>query len=295
MTQAQKRITEPSILVFGKSGQVAQELALQMPAGTEARFLDRATADLSDPAACAAQITALRPAVVINAAAYTAVDKAEDDEVLATVVNGAAPGAMARACAALGIPFLHVSTDYVFDGQGDQPRGVDDPVAPPNAYGRSKRAGEVAVADSGAHYAVLRTSWVFSAHGNNFVKTMLRLSETRDQLTVVGDQIGGPTPARAIAAALLSMAEQMQAGRKSRGIYHFAGQPATSWACFARETFHQAGRATEVSDIPTSDYPTPAARPLNSRLDCADLETDFAIAAPDWKQGLAEVLEDLTA
>lgn len=277
-------------LVFGRSGQVARELAALAPG---ARFLGRAEADLSDPAACAAQIMALRPAVVINAAAYTAVDKAEEEEALATVVNGEAPGAMARACAELGIPFLHISTDYVFDGQGDQPRGADDPMAPLNAYGRSKRAGEVAVAESGADYAVLRTSWVFSAHGNNFVKTMLRLSETRDRLTVVGDQIGGPTPARAIAAALLLLAGQMQAGRKSRGLYHFAGQPATSWAGFAREVFQQAGRATEVSDIPTSDYPTPAVRPLNSRLDCAGLETDFGIEAPDWTQGLAEVLKDL--
>jgi len=278
------------ILVFGRSGQVARELAALAP---DARFLDRAAADLSDPAACAAQIMALRPAVVINTAAYTAVDKAEEEEALATVVNGEAPGAMARACAELAIPFLHISTDYVFDGQGDQPRGADDPVAPLNAYGRSKRAGEVAVAESGADYAVLRTSWVFSAHGNNFVKTMLRLSETCDRLTVVGDQIGGPTPARAIAAALLSLAAQMQAGRPSRGIYHFAGQPATSWAEFAREIFRQADRATEVSDIPTSDYPTPAVRPLNSRLDCADLETDFGIKAPNWTQGLAEVLKDL--
>ena len=278
------------ILVFGRSGQVARELAALAP---DARFLGRAEADLSDPAACAAQIMALRPAAVINAAAYTAVDKAEEEEALATVVNGEAPGAMARACAGLRIPFLHISTDYVFDGQGDQPRGADDPVAPLNAYGRSKRAGELAVAESGAHYAVLRTSWVFSAHGTNFVKTMLRLSDTRDQLMVVGDQIGGPTPARAIAAALLSMAEQMQAGRPSQGIYHFAGQPATSWAGFAREVFRQAGRATEVSDIPTPDYPTPAARPLNSRLDCADIETDFGIKAPDWTQGLAEVLKDL--
>lgn len=278
------------ILVFGRSGQVARELAALAP---DARFLGRAEADLSDPSACVAQITALRPAMVINAAAYTAVDKAEEEEALATVVNGEAPGAMARACADLGIPFLHISTDYVFDGQGDQPRRVDDPVAPLNAYGRSKRAGELAVAESGAHYAVLRTSWVFSTHGNNFVKTMLRLSDTRDQLTVVGDQIGGPTPARAIAAVLLSMAVQMQTGRPSQGIYHFAGQPATSWAGFAREVFRQAGRATEVSDIPTSDYPTPAARPLNSRLDCADIETDFGIKAPDWTQGLAEVLKDL--
>ena len=280
------------ILVFGKSGQVARELAVLTP---EARFLSREEADLSDPAACAAQITTLRPSVVINAAAYTAVDKAEEEEARATVVNGEAPGAMARACADLGIPFLHISTDYVFDGQGDQPRRPSDPAAPVNAYGRSKSAGEIAVAESGAHYAVLRTSWVFSAHGSNFVKTMLRLSESRDQLTVVGDQIGGPTPARAIAAALLRMAHQMQKGIKSRGIYHLAGQPATSWAEFARAIFSAADRRVEVTDIATTDYPTPATRPLNSRLDCADLNTDFGIAPPDWNTGLDAVLKDLKA
>lgn len=280
------------ILVFGKSGQVARELAVLAP---EARFLSRQETDLSDPASCATQITTLRPDVVINAAAYTAVDKAEEEEALATVVNGEAPGAMARACAGLGIPFLHISTDYVFDGQGEQPRRPSDPVAPVNAYGRSKRAGEIAVAESGAHYAVLRTSWVFSAHGSNFVKTMLRLSESRDQLTVVGDQIGGPTPARAIAAALLRMAHHMQQGIKSRGIYHLAGQPATSWAEFARAIFSAADRRVEVTDIATTDYPTPATRPLNSRLDCADLNTDFGIAPPDWNAGLDAVLKDLKA
>lgn len=278
------------ILVFGKTGQVARELALLAP---EAQFLGRDAADLSDPVACAAQIMALKPDVVINAAAYTAVDRAEEEEALATVVNGDAPAAMARACADLKVPFLHVSTDYVFDGSGDQPWQVNDPVSPLNAYGRSKLAGEQAIAASGADYAILRTSWVFSAHGGNFVKTMLRLAETRDQLTVVADQIGGPTPAHDIAAALLAIAAQMQTGAVSRGIYHFGGQPAVSWADFARAIFATAGLSTQVGDIATSTYPTPAARPANSRLNCSDLLTDFSIQPPDWQAGLVKVLEAL--
>lgn len=277
-----------SILVFGKTGQVATELQRQ----GDVIALGRDRADLSDPAGCAEVIRDLRPNAVINAAAYTAVDRAEDDEALAIVINGDAPGAMARACADLGVPFLHVSTDYVFDGSGNVPWQTGDPVAPCNAYGRSKLAGEQAVAAAGGPHAILRTSWVFSAHGNNFVKTMLRLSETRDALTVVADQIGGPTPAADIAATLLNMTGQMGLGTGG-GLYHYGGQPAVSWADFAREVFAQAGRDVAVADIPTTDYPTPAARPLNSRLGCGRLETDFGIPAPDWRAGLTQVLTDL--
>ena len=168
----------------------------------------------------------------------------------------------------------------------------DDPVAPPNTYGRSKLAGEQAVIAAGGNAAILRTSWVFSAHGNNFVKTMLRLAETRDALSVVADQTGGPTPAADIASALLKMADAMQNGQQG-GIYHFAGQPDTSWAGFAEEIFRQAGKQVAVTGIPTSDYPTPAARPLNSRMDCSKIQQDFGIDAPDWKVGLAQVLIDL--
>jgi dTDP-4-dehydrorhamnose reductase len=279
------------ILVFGKTGQVARELARVCP---EAVFLGRAEADLCDPAGCAARIRALRPKAVINAAAYTAVDRAEEEEDLANLVNGAAPGAMAAACAALGVPFLHVSTDYVFDGSGTRPWTPEDAVNPVNAYGRSKLAGERAIAQAGGRWAVLRTSWVFSAHGNNFVKTMLRLSESRDALSVVSDQIGGPTPARGIAQALVQMAQAMITGQGG-GIYHYAGTPATSWACFARETFALAGRDVTVTDIPSADYPTPAARPLNSRLDCSGLETDFGIKQPEWKTALADVINEVSA
>lgn len=277
------------ILVFGKTGQVATELQRQAPGAT---FLDRAQADLSDPVACAAAVSATDADVVINAAAYTAVDRAESEEALANAVNGEAPAAMARAAAAKGIPFLHVSTDYVFSGEGVTPWKVDDPVAPPNAYGRSKLLGEEGVRAAGGNTAILRTSWVFSSHGANFVKTMLRLSETRDALNVVDDQIGGPTPAADIAAALLVMAERMAAGQTG-GTYHFGGMPWVSWADFAREIFAQAGRQVTVSGIPTSGYPTPAVRPLNSRMDCSALQRDFGIAAPDWKAGLAQVLVEL--
>ncbi|MGD9861970.1 MAG: dTDP-4-dehydrorhamnose reductase [Pseudodonghicola sp.] len=279
------------LLVFGQTGQVATELQRLAP---QARFLSRAEADLSDPAACAAAIRAHSPAAVINAAAYTAVDRAEAEEALATTINGAAPAAMAAACAELGIPFLHISTDYVFDGSGTAPWTVGDAVAPLNAYGRSKLAGEEGVRAAGGLHAILRTSWVVSSHGNNFVKTMLRLSETRDTLNIVDDQIGGPTPAADIAAALLRMAAALRAGQAG-GTYHYGGVPAVSWKDFACEIFAQAGRRVTVGGIPSSDYPTPARRPLNSRLDCSGLKRDFDIDPPDWKAGLAHILKELDA
>lgn len=276
-------------LVFGRTGQVATELQLR----ADVTALDRAAADLSDPAACAAAIIAQRPDVVINAAAYTAVDRAEEQPALAHTVNADAPAAMARACADLGIPFLHVSTDYVFDGSGTAPWQVTDPIAPLGVYGASKAAGEDAVRAAGGAHAILRTSWVFSAHGANFVKTMLRLSQTRDALSVVNDQIGGPTPAGGIADALLVMAQAMTQGQTG-GTYHYAGTPAVSWECFARETFAAAQRVVDVTGIPTTDYPTPAKRPLNSRLDCTLLEADFGIAPPDWRTDLTQIVSELT-
>lgn len=274
------------ILVFGKTGQVACELAQAAP---EALFLGRDQADLSDPAACDAAIRAHRPDAVINAAAWTAVDRAEAEEAAATVVNGDAPGAMARACADLGVPLVHISTDYVFDGAGTLPFRPSDRPAPLGAYGRSKLAGEAAVQASGAAHVILRTSWVFSAHGSNFVKTMLRLGADRASLRVVADQIGGPTPADAIARACLTLARGLRDGQPG-GTHHFAGAPAISWAGFARETFALAGLATVVEDIPSADYPTPAPRPLNSRLDCASLAAAFGIAQPDWPSALARVI-----
>jgi len=280
------------LLVFGQTGQVARELARLIP---QAVFAGRDWADLTDPAACAALIDATRPAAVINAAAYTAVDAAESDADTARLVNTAAPGAMAAACAALDIPFVHISTDYVFDGSGQAPRAEDAPTAPLGVYGQTKLDGEAAIRASGAQAAILRTSWVFSAHGSNFVKTMRRLGAERDSLSIVADQIGGPTAAADIARAVVTMAGAMQADRAAGGLYHFAGAPDTSWAGFAREIFAQSGIACTVTEIPSSAYPTPARRPLNSRLSCAAIAGDFGIQRPDWRAALRQVIKELSA
>lgn len=279
------------ILVFGKSGQVATELA----ALGGMTCLGRADADLSHPESCVAAIQAHRPRAVINAAAYTAVDKAESEEAQATAINGQAPGAMAVACADLGIPLVQISTDYVFAGTGVVPWRPADPTGPLGAYGRSKLIGEETVRAAGVAHAILRTSWVVSAHGGNFVKTMLRLGAEREALRIVADQIGGPTGAREIAAACHAIAEALIRDPAKSGTYHFSGAPDCSWAAFARAIFDKAGITCVVTDIPTSDYPTPARRPLNSRLDCGSTEQVFGIARPDWRVTLDHILTDLGA
>ena len=284
------------VLVFGQTGQVARALVRRAEVmGISVTTLGRAEADLTDPAACAAVLTGRidQVDVVINAAAYTAVDKAEADVDAAFAVNGLTPTALAKVAAAAGKPFLHISTDYVFDGSGVAPWAVDAPAGPLGIYGASKLAGEQGVRAAGGIYAILRTSWVFSADGANFVKTMLRLGATRARLSVVDDQIGGPTPAAAIADTLLRMAQDLHQGRGQSGTYHFAGAPDVSWADFARAVFVQSCMAVDVTGIPTTDYPTPARRPANSRLDCATLAQVFGIDRPDWRQGLADVLADL--
>ena len=281
-------------LIIGKRGQVATELVRHAPDGCELIVLGRPEIDLTDPEGCAKAIAEAEAGVVINAAAYTAVDKAEDDEATAMLVNATAPAAMARAAADKGAPFLHISTDYVYDGSGDVPFKPDSSAGPLGAYGRTKLAGDRGVVAAAGQYAVLRTSWVFSAHGANFVKTMLRLGCERDALNVVNDQIGGPTPAAAIADTLWQMAGAFHAGRGQNGIYHFAGAPDVSWADFAREIFLQASVACQIRGIPTSDYPTPAKRPLNSTLDCAGLYAAFGIKRPDWRSGLEDVLKELS-
>lgn len=278
-------------LVFGKTGQVARELARLWP---DAQFLGRDEADLADPAACAAAVADSAAEVVINAAAWTAVDAAEAEEAAATVVNATAPIAMARAAAEKGVPFLHLSTDYVFDGSGEQPFAPGHPTGPLNAYGRSKLAGERGILAAGGQHLILRTSWVVSAHGTNFVKSMLRLGREREALRVVADQIGGPTPAAAIAAALLTAAQAMREGAAG-GTHHFSGAPDTSWAGFANEIMDQAGLACRIEKIPSDDFPTPARRPLNSRLDCRSLEAAFGIQRPDWRLGLSDILKELSA
>jgi dTDP-4-dehydrorhamnose reductase len=276
------------VLVFGKTGQVAQELARD----PRTLCLSRAEADLTNPDACAQAILHANPDAVINAAAYTAVDRAESEEELATTINGHAPGAMARACARAGIPFVHLSTDYVFDGSGNIAHSRNTPPAPINAYGRSKRLGEIEILASRARAIILRTSWVFSPHGVNFVKTMLRLSQSHASLKIVDDQIGGPTPADSIAAACLQMASASNLPPAAYGIHHFAGAPDVSWAIFAREIFSQSNRTTDVIPIPSTDFPTAAARPQNSRLECASLAA-LGLRRPDWKAGLARTLSSL--
>ena len=281
------------ILVFGKTGQVATELARQ--AGARVLCLSREEADLSDPSTCAAAIATHAPKAVINAAAWTAVDKAEDHEAEAHVINAQAPAAMAQACADRDIPFIHISTDYVFNGIGTAPWGPSNPAVPQNAYGRTKLAGENAVRGIGGAFVILRTSWVVSAHGANFVKTMLRLGTERDRLAVVADQIGGPTPAAAIASACLDIIYQLQRDPGKAGTYHFSGAPDISWADFAREIFVQANLPCTTDDISTSAFPAKGTRPANSRLDCNTLEIVFGLPRPDWRVGLTEILINLGA
>lgn len=277
------------ILVFGKSGQVATELARL---GEEITCLGRDSCDLSIPGAAREAITVLAPSAVINASAYTAVDKAELEEALATQINGHAVAEMADACAAVGVPLVHISTDYVFSGMGNKPFAPSDPVAPVNAYGRSKLAGETAIARSKATAVILRSSWVVSLHGNNFLKTILRLGAERDMLTIVADQIGGPTPAANLAAACLGIANELKVRPHKSGTYHFAGVPDVSWADFARSIFDQAGLNCQVTDISSSDYPTAVQRPLNSRMDCTSLEDIFSIPRPDWRVAIADILKE---
>ena len=279
-------------LVFGEIGQLGQELIRRAgDVALEVRGLD--VADFTNPEACAAFVEATDADAVINAVAYTAVDKAEEDEALAEIINATTPGVLARAAAARGLPFVQVSTDYVFDGSGETPFAVDAPVAPLGAYGRTKLNGEIAIQAAGGVHAILRTSWVVSAHGSNFVKTMLKLGRERDRLTIVADQIGGPTPAAALADACLTAAKALVAEPSKSGIYHVSGGPDVSWADFAREIFAQAGITCEVADIPSSEYPTPAKRPHNSRMDNAATEAAFGIKRPDWRVGLREILKDL--
>lgn len=279
------------ILVTGREGQVAQSLAEQAR-GHELVFAARPELDLAVPATIEATVARVHPDLIVSAAAYTAVDKAESEPELAMAINGEAPGVLARAAARIGAPILHLSTDYVFDGALDRPWREDDPVGPINTYGATKLAGEEAVRASGAEHAILRLAWVYSPFGNNFVKTMLRLAETRDALNVVDDQRGCPSSALDIAAAILTMADRWRSGT-----WHFAGTGETDWAGFARAIFAESakhgGPSAAVTGIPSSDYPTPAKRPANSRLDCTRFAETFGYRAPRWEDSLAVVVKRL--
>lgn len=289
------------ILVTGITGQVGRELmdAAKWPDGFTVIGVDRSGLDITDPAAVSDVLRAERPAAVINPAAYTAVDGAETDADTAWRVNRDGPRHLAEVAAAEGIALFQVSTDYVFDGSKPGAYSETDPVAPLGVYGRSKEAGEAAIRAVLDRHVILRTAWVFSAHGGNFVKTMLRLARTRDALSVVDDQIGGPTAAAEIARALITLTAHNLSGRTARwGTYHFAGAPAVSWCGFAQAIFDAAlppdARPT-LSAIPSRDYPTPARRPANSVLNCTKIFRDFGITQPDWHTGLNAVLAALAA
>ena len=281
------------IAIFGTTGQVATELQRRVPEGTDLTCFGRDRADFSEPEAVARVAASLTADTVVNAVAYTAGDRAESEPDLAHAVNAASVARLAGTLADRGIPLIHISTDYVFDGSGETPWVPDAPKGPLSVYGATKLAGEDAIRASGVAHTILRTSWVFSAHGANFVKSMLRLGAERDRLTIVADQVGGPTPASAIADAIFGVARGMADGAAS-GTHHFSGQPDTSWAGFAREIFAQSGLDCAVVDIPTTDYPTPATRPLNSRLDCGSLGEAFGIPRPDWRRELETILKELT-
>lgn len=284
------------ILVTGRDGQVAQALAEQAK-DHELVFVARPAFDLAQPATIEAAVARIQPELIVSAAAYTAVDKAESEPELAMAINGDSPGVLARAGAKIGAPIIHLSTDYVFDGSLDRPWREDDPTGPLGVYGATKLAGEQAVQASGANYAVLRLAWVYSPFGNNFVKTMLRLAETRDALNVVEDQQGCPSSALDIAAAVLAVVARWQQDGASKGVYHFAGSGETNWAEFATTIFAESARrggpSAMVTGIPTSGYPTPAKRPANSRLDCSRFAETFGYRAPAWQESLGVVLDRL--
>lgn len=281
------------ILVTGKDGQVAQALAEQAK-GHELVFAARPAFDLAQPATIEATVARVHPDLIISAAAYTAVDKAESEPEIAMAINGDGAGALARAGAKIGAPIIHLSTDYVFDGSLDRPWREEDPTGPLGVYGATKLAGEQAVQASGADHAVVRLAWVYSPFGNNFVKTMLRLAETRDALNVVEDQQGCPSSALDIATAVLAVIDHWQRDGASKGVYHFAGTGETNWADFARAIFAESARhggpTADVAGIPSAGYPTPAKRPANSRLDCTRFAETFGYRAPAWQDSLAIVI-----
>ena len=287
------------ILVTGGTGQVGTELRLiDWPQGVEVIAPNRAELDLADQEAVQAYVMAGGFAAVINPAAYTAVDRAESEPLTAFRINALAPAVLAAATREAGIPLLHVSTDYVFDGHKTGAYIESDPVSPVSVYGASKEAGEQAVRSINPRHVILRTAWVFSPHGANFVKTMLRLGATRPELGVVDDQRGCPTPAKAIAEALGVIALRLIADRGAPcGTYHLAGDEETSWHGFAREIFRQAAarglQTPRLNAITTADYPTPARRPANSVLASAHLAKDYAILPPDWRAGLGQTLDAL--
>jgi dTDP-4-dehydrorhamnose reductase len=295
-------IVTPQIWVIGRTGQIGRALVEQL--GARAVAIGSSDFDLSNYRAVPRVLDELAarhaaPAAIVNAAAYTRVDDAEANQAVATAVNAAGPGAIARWCAARDVPFVHYSTDYVYPGTGETPWREDDATGPLNAYGRSKLEGDCLIAASGARYLVLRTSWVYDAIGRNFFNTMMRLCRERDTLRVVADQVGAPTYAPHAAAATLSVLTRARAaGAFPSGVYHLVNRGHVSWHGFARAIVDQAartglgGRVGRVEPIASSQFPTPAARPLNSRLDSAKLERVFGERLPDWQAGVAACMDE---
>lgn len=288
------------IAVTGTTGQVVTSLIERgTAAGHDVIAIGRPDLDLADPASVVRTLEAAAPDVIVSAAAYTAVDKAESESDLAFAVNGAGPGAVAQAAKALGVPLIHISTDYVFDGMLDRPYVESDPTSPTGVYGASKLAGEQAVLNGHDDSAVLRVAWVYSPFGGNFVKTMLRLASDRDDLGVVGDQVGNPTSALAIADGVIKVATNMVANSSSelRGILHMTAQGEASWADFAQAIFAasaaRGGPSASVRAIGTADYPTLAIRPANSRLDCGRIARVHGVTLPDWRTSLNDVMDRL--
>jgi dTDP-4-dehydrorhamnose reductase len=279
------------IVVTGANGQVALSLRERAIAhGVDVVLAGRPALDLEKPGTIGPALTAAKPDLVVNAAAFTAVDLAESEQATAMRVNGEAAGEVAAAAARLGAPIIHLSTDYVFDGRLDRPYRETDPVGPTGAYGRSKLAGEAAVAAATDNYAILRTAWVYSPFGKNFVRTMLALGHTRRAVSVVADQIGNPSYAPDIADGVLAVAEALGKAprdRDLRGVFHLTGCGEATWADLAEATFRAAealGRASvRVERIASVDYPTPARRPANSRLDCSKLRQRYDVTLPDWR------------
>ena len=277
------------ILVFGKSGQVAREL--QKFHGVLSVGRDRV--DFANYNQCGEIIHTLLPKLVINAVAFTSVDRAENEEKLANIVNGKAMLSMSKACQEINAPLVHISTDYVFDGTGDQEWKPEDPTCPLNAYGRSKLLGEKFVRQNCLNHAIVRTSWVFSQHGSNFLKSMLTLSKTKQHLSIVSDQIGGPTPASDLASACLTIGKSLITKEKMPGTYHFCGKPSVSWYDFAKEIFYHANKNIYLEPVLSKEYPVKAVRPLNSRLDCSNTFTTFVIPPSDWQAELKKIIGNL--
>ena len=295
-----------NILLLGKNGQLGWELQRSLAPLGRVTALDRHGADglcgdLADLDGLAATVRAVEPQVIVNAAAYTAVDRAESEPDQAARINAQAPAVLARAAAASGALLVHYGTDYVFDGSGQTPWQEDDATGPLNAYGRTKRAGEQAIVQAGCAHLILRTSWVYAARGGNFAKTMLRLAREREQLTVIDDQWGAPTGAELIADVSAHAIAQVLRAPDKAGLYHLAAAGETTWFSYANHVLAQARqaqpaiefKATEVVPVATSHFPTPARRPHNSRLDTRKLRAAFGLALPPWQDGVNRMLGEI--